>query len=110
MRGTEVRHVYRARDQVDNRRWLEAIDEAADALDVDDTARIRAHDLFLTDPPGTDRSNLAVVAASLYAGCLIEGDHRSQAAVARTVGVTRLAVQQRWKRLLKEAGLEPPRW
>ncbi|UPW00222.1 transcription initiation factor IIB family protein [Halorussus gelatinilyticus] len=109
--------MYRARDHVENERWLAEIEECADRLGLDTAARSRATDLFLTtvsewDAPN-DRdadSRRAVVAASLYAGSLIEGDQRSQSEVAEAVGVARLTIQQRWKDLLEAAGLQPPSW
>jgi transcription initiation factor TFIIIB Brf1 subunit/transcription initiation factor TFIIB len=102
--------VYRARDQVENEEWLAAIDDAAERLDLGSEARSRATDLFLSTMPDEDRSKKATVAASLYAGALVAGDGRSQSAVADAAGVSRLTVQQRWKDLLEEAGLEPPSW
>jgi len=109
--------VYRARDHVENERWLAEIEESADRLELDTAARSRATDLFLStvtewdDPDERDAdSRRAVVAASLYAGSLIEGDQRSQSQVADAVGVARLTIQQRWKGLLEEAGLQPPSW
>jgi len=109
--------VYRARDHVENERWLAEIEESADRLELDTAARSRATDLFLStvtewdDPDERDAdSRRAVVAASLYAGSLIEGDQRSQSEVADAVGVARLTIQQRWKELLEEAGLQPPSW
>lgn len=102
--------MYRARDQVENERWLAAIDDAAERLELSGEAKSRAIDLFLSTVPDEDRSKRATVAASLYAGSLIEGDRRSQSAVAEAAGVSRLTVQKRWKDLLDEAGLEPPRW
>ncbi|MFW6045799.1 MAG: transcription initiation factor IIB family protein [Natronomonas sp.] len=102
--------MYRARDQVENERWLAEIEEAAGRLDLDRDARSRAVDLFLSTIPDTERSKRATVAASLYAGALIVGDRRSQSAVADAVGVSRLTVQNRWKNLIEEAGLEPPSW
>jgi transcription initiation factor TFIIIB Brf1 subunit/transcription initiation factor TFIIB len=109
--------VYRARDHVENERWLAEIEESADRLELDTAARSRATDLFLStvtewdDPDERDAdSRRAVVAASLYAGSLIEGDQRSQSEVADAVGVARLTIQQRWKELLEEAGLEAPSW
>jgi transcription initiation factor TFIIIB Brf1 subunit/transcription initiation factor TFIIB len=102
--------MYRARDQVTNQRWLAELDRAAETLDLAASARERASDLFLSTIPETDRSKRAALAASLYAGALIAGDRRSQAAVADAAGVSRLTIQQRWKPLLEEAGLEPPGW
>ena len=102
--------MYRARDQVDNAEWLAELDEAADRLGLDETARSRAEDLFLSSVPESDRSKRAVIATSLYAASLLAGDQRSQTVVAEEVGVARLTIQQRWKPLLREAGFEPPDW
>lgn len=102
--------MYRARDHVENEEWLARIDEAAERLDLGGEVKSRAADLFLSTVPETDRSKRAAVAASLYTGALIVGDRRSQSAVAEAVGVSRLTVQNRWKELLEEAGLEPPNW
>lgn len=106
----ETHEMYRARDQVENEEWLAAIDDAAERLELGSEAKSRAIDLFLSTVPAEDRSKRATVAASLYAGSLIAGDRRSQSAVAKAVGVSRLSVQKRWKDLLAEAGLEPPQW
>lgn len=102
--------MYRARDHVENERWLVAIDDAAERLGLGSEAKSRATDLFLSTVPEADRSKQAVVAASLYAGALIAGERRSQSAVADAVGVSRLTVQSRWKGLLEAAGLEAPQW
>jgi transcription initiation factor TFIIIB Brf1 subunit/transcription initiation factor TFIIB len=104
--------MYRARDHVENEEWLAAIDDAAERLDLDTEAKSRAIDLFLSTVTqgDEDRSKRATVAGSLYAGALIAGDRRSQSAVADAADVSRLTVQQRWKDLLAEAGLEPPTW
>jgi transcription initiation factor TFIIIB Brf1 subunit/transcription initiation factor TFIIB len=102
--------VYRARDQVENEEWLAAIDEAAERLELGTDSRSRATDLFLSTVPEQDRSKKATLAASIYAGALIAGERRSQSEVAEAAGVSRLTVQQRWKDLLEEAGLEPPTW
>lgn len=102
--------MYRAREQVENQRWLAEIERAAEQLDLDATVSARAIDLFLSTVPDAERSKRATVAASLYAGALIEGDRRSQKAVADAVGVSRLTIQQRWKGLIEEAGLKPPEW
>ena len=102
--------MYRARDRVENERWLAELRQAAERLDLGSEARSCAEDLFLSSVPGDDRSKRAAVAASLYAGGLVAGDQRSQTAVADAVGVARLTVQQRWKPLLERSGLEPPEW
>lgn len=99
---------------MENESWLAELQQAADRLDLETAARSRAADLFLStvsdaeDPE--DRSKRAVAAASLYAGSLIESDQRSQQAVADAIGVSRLTIQQRWKTVLEEAGLQPPSW
>lgn len=102
--------MYRARDHVENEEWLDRLEETADRLDLDSAARTRAMDLFLTTVPDSDRSKRATVATSLYVGALIEGDRRSQGDVADAAGVARLTIQQRWKNLLEEAGLQAPDW
>jgi transcription initiation factor TFIIIB Brf1 subunit/transcription initiation factor TFIIB len=102
--------MYRARDQVANEEWLARLDEAADRLGLAGPARSRAADLFLSTLPTEDRSKKAALAAALYVGALAEGQRRSQGAVAEACGVSRLTVQQRWKPLMEEAGLEPPKW
>ena len=102
--------MYRARDQVDNEEWLARIDRAADALDLGSQSRSYATALFLSHVPDLERSKPAVAAASLYAGALIAGEERSQTSVAETMEVTRLAIQSRWKDILRDAGFEPPTW
>jgi transcription initiation factor TFIIIB Brf1 subunit/transcription initiation factor TFIIB len=102
--------MYRARDYVENERWLADLDTAGDRLDLDSPARSRAVDLFLSTVPDEDRSKKASLAAALYVGALIEGDRRSQGDVADAVGVSRLSVQQNWKDLIEEAGLRKPSW
>jgi transcription initiation factor TFIIIB Brf1 subunit/transcription initiation factor TFIIB len=105
-----MENVYRARDQVENEEWLAELESAAESLDLDPAVTERATDLFLSTVPDEERSKRAALAASLYAGALIAGDRRSQRAVAQTVGVARLTVQQRWRDLLHEVGLDPPTW
>lgn len=102
--------VYRARDRVEHEEWVARIDRGADALDLGEQARSNATDIFLTGIPERDRSKRAVAAASLYAGALIAGEERSQAAVADAMDVARLSIQQRWKELLREAGFRAPKW
>lgn len=102
--------MYSARDRVDNEEWLAELQRAADALELGTEARSVAEDLFLSSVPEQDRSKRAAVAASLYAASLVAGEGRSQGAVADVAGVSRLTVQNRWKELLEDAGLEPPRW
>lgn len=102
--------MYRARDHVANEGWLAELEAAASELDLDSAASERAADLFLSTVPDEERSKRAAIAASLYAGALIAGDRRSQSEVANATGVARLTVQQRWRDLLHEAGLEPPQW
>ncbi|WP_226010117.1 transcription initiation factor IIB family protein [Halomicrobium salinisoli] len=102
--------MYRASDHREHEEWLEEMERAADALELDATARSRAVDLFLTTVPDDDRSKRSALAASLYVGALVSGQERSQTAVAEATDVSRLTIQQRWKDLLEEAGLEAPDW
>jgi len=102
--------VYRARDRVDEEEWLSVLEDAAATLGVSEDVRTTARDLYLSAVPENERSKPPVVAAGLYAAALVEGEQRSQSAVADAVGVSRVAVQQRWKELLRGAGLEAPSW
>ncbi|HMB49921.1 transcription initiation factor IIB family protein [Natronoarchaeum rubrum] len=102
--------MYSARERVENEEWIEELDDVAAAIDLDADARSTAVDLFLSNLPDEERSKRAVLAASLYAGALIESDARSQGVVADAAGVARLTIQQRWKEILREAGMEPPSW
>jgi transcription initiation factor TFIIIB Brf1 subunit/transcription initiation factor TFIIB len=102
--------MYRARDERDNAEWLTDLETAADRLGLGTDARSCARDVFLSGVPQQDRSKPATVAAALYVGTLVAGDQRSQGDVADAVGVSRLAVQQRWKGLLESAGLDAPEW
>jgi len=103
--------MYRASDRREHEEWLDDLEAAADTLDLESTARSRAVDLFLTSMPvDEDRSKQAVLAASLYVGALVSGQERSQRVVADATGVSRLTIQQRWKPLLEEAGLDAPDW
>ena len=102
--------MYSARDERDNAEWLATLEAGADRLELGTDARSCARDIFLSAVPERDRSKPAAVAAALYVGTLVAGDQRSQAAVADAIGVSRLAVQNRWKELLDEAGLDAPEW
>jgi transcription initiation factor TFIIIB Brf1 subunit/transcription initiation factor TFIIB len=102
--------MYRARDRVDNEEWVARLTRAADELDLGSEARSNAVDLFLSNAPEEDRSKPAVAAAGLYAGALIAGEERSQGSVAAAMDVTRLSVQNRWKKLLEASGFRPPEW
>ncbi|GAA0680565.1 transcription initiation factor IIB family protein [Natronoarchaeum mannanilyticum] len=102
--------MYSARERVENEEWIEELHEIAASIDLDADARSTAIDLFLSNLPDEERSKRAVLAASLYAGALIESDARSQGVVADAAGVARLTIQQRWKEILREAGMEPPTW
>jgi transcription initiation factor TFIIIB Brf1 subunit/transcription initiation factor TFIIB len=102
--------MYRARDRVENEEWVTRIRRAAEALGLGGDAQSTATDLFLSGVPETERSKRAVAAASLYAGALIAGEERSQAAVAEEMDVARLSIQSRWKGILRDAGFEPPGW
>jgi len=102
--------MYRAGDEFDQQQWLDDLDGVASELQLGAEAKTTAKDLFLSASPGEERSKPAVVAASVYAGALIVGDQRSQTAVAEAADVSRLAIQQRWKELLEEAGFDAPSW
>jgi len=102
--------VYRASDELDNAEWLADLEVVADRLDLGTTARTRARDVFLSTVPETDRSKRAALAASVYVGALVAGDHRSQGTVADAAGVSRHTIQGRWKEQLDAAGLDPPDW
>ena len=110
VRRAEVRGMYRAGDEFDQQQWLDDLDGVASELQLGAEAKTTAKDLFLSASPGEERSKPAVVAASVYAGALIVGDQRSQTAVAEAADVSRLAIQQRWKELLEEAGFDAPSW
>lgn len=102
--------MYRAGDELDQKRWIEELEAVADTLDLDAEARTTAKDLFLSAVPSDERSKPAAVAASIYAGALIAGDQRTQTAVADAADVSRLVIQDRWKGLLEDAGFDPPSW
>lgn len=102
--------MYRASDEVELEEWLAALDRAAERLDLGAEARSRATDLFLSTAPADDRSKEPALAAAIYVGGLTAGEGLSQGEVADAVGVSRLSVQQRWKDLMAEAGLDPPSW
>ncbi|MCU4717561.1 cyclin family protein [Halapricum hydrolyticum] len=102
--------MYRARDAVENEEWIAAIEEASERLELGTEARSRAVDLFLTNAPESARSKRAVLAASVYVSALTTGEQRSQNAVADATGVSRLAIQNRWKDILESAGFDAPEW
>ncbi|QSG13656.1 transcription initiation factor IIB family protein [Halapricum desulfuricans] len=102
--------MYRARDAVENEEWIAAIEEASERLDLGTEARSRAADLFLTNTPDSERSKRAVLAASVYVAALTTGEQRSQSSVADATGVSRLAIQTRWKEILESAGFDAPEW
>lgn len=102
--------MYRASDERAQEEWLAELEEAADRLGMGSSARSRAADVFLSTVPEEDRSKRATLATSLYVGALAEGERRTQGEVADAVGVSRLTVQNRWKDLMRAAGLEPPGW
>ncbi len=106
----DVASMYSARDRVEHDAWLEELERAAERLELSSEARSCAADLFLNDVPEADRSKRAMLGASLYAGSLVAGDGRTQGAVAEAADVSRLSIQQRWKTILEDAGLQPPTW
>ena len=102
--------MYRASDRVENEEWISRLEAACTELDLDDDVCATATDVFLSGVPETECSKAATAAASLYAAALIRGQERSQSAIADAMGVSRLAVQSRWKPLLEAAGFSPPTW
>ncbi|MFD1642084.1 transcription initiation factor IIB family protein [Halohasta litorea] len=102
--------MYRARDRLEHSDWLDRLDEAGAELDLSESTRSTAGELFLTHVPDADRSKPAVAAASLYAAALITGEERSQPTVAEALDVSRLSIQSRWKEIMADAGFQPPSW
>lgn len=102
--------MYRASDRVAHAEWIDRLEAVAEELELDAEARSIAVDVFLSTMPVEERSKPAVLAASCYAGSLIAGDARSQGEIADAAGVSRLAIQSRWKAMLEDAGFEPPSW
>lgn len=102
--------MYRARDRLEHSDWLERLDTAGRQLDLSESVRSTAGELFLTHIPDTERSKPAVAAASLYTAALIAGEERSQPVVAETLDVSRLSIQSRWKDIMADAGFQPPDW
>ena len=102
--------MHTASDRIAHAEWLDELETAADRLDLGTEARAVATDLFLSDVPDSARSKRAVLGACLYAGSLVAGDGRTQGDVAKSVDVSRLAIQSRWKDQLESAGLQPPTW
>ena len=102
--------VYRGSDRVAEQPWIDRLATAADQLDLEAETVSVARDLYLSELPVEDRSKPALLAASCYTATLISGDERSQSAVANAFDVSRIAIQQRWKALLEDAGMSPPRW
>ena len=102
--------MHRASDRVEQAPWLERLDAAATALDLDPETGSTAADLYLSAVPESDRSKPPQLAACLYAAALITGEERTQTAVADAVGVSRLGIQERWKDVLRSAGFQPPGW
>lgn len=102
--------MYRGSDRVAEKSWIGRLEDTAPELDLTDDTIAVARDLFLANLPVSDRSKPALLAASCYTATLITGDERSQTAVADAFGVSRIAIQQRWKTILEESGLSPPGW
>jgi transcription initiation factor TFIIIB Brf1 subunit/transcription initiation factor TFIIB len=102
--------MYRAREYVDHEDWLTDLETAADRLELEDETRSRAADIFLSTLPDEERSKRATMATSLYVATLLTGEEHSQQAVADAADVSRLTIQQRWKDLLEEMGLDAPDW
>jgi transcription initiation factor TFIIIB Brf1 subunit/transcription initiation factor TFIIB len=102
--------MYSARDQVENSEWLDEVEATAERLAMDEAARSRAADLFLSNVPETDRSKRAVLATSVYVAGLVEGDSRSQQRVAEAADVSRLTISKRYEAMLESQGLDAPGW
>ncbi len=102
--------MHRASDRVEHQVWLDELRDAADELDLSDEAASTAGELFLGGVPDSDRSKPAAIGAALYAATRLTGESRSQSRVAEAVGISRLALQRRWKPLLESAGFESPGW
>ena len=102
--------MHRASDRLEEEDALELLEEGMSALDLRADVRAIATDLYLSALPLDDRSKPAAIAASTYTAALIAGEERSQSAVASAFDVSRLAVQQRWKRMLNDSGFSPPEW
>jgi len=102
--------MYRARDRIEHSEWVDRIDETGAELDLSQSVRSTATDLFLSHVPDEERSKPAVAAACLYAAALIGGEQRSQPTVAEQFGVSRLSIQSRWKQMLEAAGFRAPSW
>ncbi|MHB9286114.1 transcription initiation factor IIB family protein [Halobacteriales archaeon Cl-PHB] len=102
--------MYRASDERAHAEWLEELETVADRLGLDTPTRSRAADLFLSTIPEDDRSKRPTLAAAVYVAALTAGDQRSQGEVAEATEVSRLSVQQRWKDVLEEVGLDAPDW
>jgi len=102
--------VYRASDRIEHEEYLAELETVAERLDLDGEARSHAADLFLSSLPDAERSKRATLATAVYCGALLAGDQRSQGEVAEAMDVSRLTVQQRWKEMLENVGLEPPTW
>ncbi len=70
--------MYRAGDEVDQREWLAELDRVASRLGLGSSAKTTARDIFLGSLPDEERSKQPVLAASIYAAALIEGDPRDR--------------------------------
>ncbi len=102
--------MHRASDRRQEQEALAELEDGLASLDLGEDVRSIATDLYLSALPLPDRSKPATLAASCYTATLIAGEERSQAAIADTFDVSRLAVQQRWKALLEESGFTAPDW
>ena len=102
--------MYRAGDEVDQQEWLAELDSVASRLELGSSTKTTARDIFLGSLPDEECSKQPVLAASIYAAALIEGDQREQTAVAEAAGVSRLSIQKRWKDLLETNGFRAPSW
>tara|TARA_A100001037_G_scaffold275260_1_gene273648 strand:+ start:5759 stop:6067 length:309 start_codon:yes stop_codon:yes gene_type:complete len=102
--------VHKAKDHIDQLEWISEIDRVSKELGISDRAKSYAVEIYLSDIPEMDRSKPAAIATGIYVGLLIAGEERSQQEVAEKMGVSRLAIQGRWKFTLRNAGFDPPSW
>ena len=102
--------MYRASDRIAEGEAIARLTNVATTLELDYETISVAIELYLSSVPVEERSRDAVLAASCYTACLLCDDERSQTVVAEAFGVTRHVILRRWKNMVADLGLEPPRW
>jgi len=102
--------VHKAKDHVEQSEWISEIGRVAKELNLSARTKSYAVEIYLSNIPEKDRSKPAAIATGIYVGSLIAGEERSQQEIAEKMGVSRLAIQGRWKETLKTAGFDPPSW